>query len=263
MRKAALSAPLYISLAWSLIISYQLLTQTAVYSLVHFLKIFSPSAGEFIISRISTIVFVHAFAWIFVLSSVIPSIILGKGRSVLLQFFLCLTITFVAVSVEDILTLIMGAEPTAQVQSMAILFQNPLVAGIYLSAPYLIMLYLDIRERRKSKKVEQNLQKTETIHVEETPPAEQKETLITAVPDKNMKAKKSRQNHGMNFLYGASVACFLLALTPLLLDNAFATNILAMAYKPVYVATFAILGTLLLGLGIYSKTPRALESPTT
>jgi hypothetical protein len=260
--KAALTAPLYISIAWSLIISYQLFTQTAVYSLIYFLNIFSPSAGEFIVSRISTIVFVHAFAWIFVVSSVIPSIILGKGRSVLLQFFLCLTITFVAVSVEDILTLIIGAEPTAQVQNMAILFQNPLVAGIYLSAPYLIMLYLDIRERRKSKKRDENLQETETIRVKEIPPAEQKETLITAVPGKSMKAKESRRNRGMNFLYGASVACFLLAFTPLLLDNAFAMNILAMAYKPVYVATFAVLGTLLLGLGIYSKTPCALESPT-
>jgi hypothetical protein len=260
--KAALTAPLYISIAWSLIISYQLFTQTAVYSLIYFLSIFSPSAEEFIISRISTIVFVHTFAWIFVLSSVIPSIILGKGRSVLLQFFLCLTITFVAVSVEDILTLIMGAAPTAQVQNLAFLFQNPLVAGVYLSAPYLIMLYLDISERRKGKKEEENLQETETIHVKETPPAEQQETLITAVPDKNMKTRKSRQDRGMNFLYGAAVACFLLSFTPSLLENAFATNILAMAFKPVYVATLTIIGTLLLGLGIYSKTPRPLESPT-
>ncbi len=157
----------------------------------------------------------------------------------------------------------MGAEPAAQVQNMAILFRNPLGAGIYLSAPYLIMLYLDIRERRNGKKDEENLQETETIQVIETPPTEQKETLITAVPHKNMKTKKSQQDRGMNFLYGASAVCFLLAFTPLLLDIAFATNILAMTYKPVYVATSAILGILLLGLGIYSKTPRVLESPTT
>ena len=262
MGKAALTAPLYISVAWSLIISYQLFTQTAVYSLIYFLGIFSPSAGAFIVSRISTIVFVHTFAWIFVLSSVIPSIILGKGRSVLLQFFLCLTITFVAVSVEDILALIMGAEPTAQLQNMAFLFRNPLGAGIYLSAPYLIMLYLDIRERRTGKKDEENLQETETIHIKEAPPAIQKEVLTTAIPRKNSKTTKSKQDRGMNFLYGASAVCFLLAFTPLLLDIAFATNILAVAYRPVYVATSAILGILLLGLGIYSETPRVLESPT-
>lgn len=124
------------------------------------------------------------------------------------------------------------------------------------------MLYLDIGERRKSKEEEENLQETETIHVKEPPPAEQQETLITAVPDKNMKTRKSRQDRGMNFLYGAAVACFLLAFTLPLLENAFATNILAMAFKPVYVATLTIIGTLLLGLGIYSKTPRPLESPT-
>ena len=156
----------------------------------------------------------------------------------------------------------MGAEPTAQVQNLAILFQNPIVAGTYLSAPYLIMLYLDIRERRKSKKEEEDLQETETIHAE-TAPAEQKETMITAVPDRKMQAKKSRQNHGMNFLYGASVACFLLAFTPLLLDSALATDIMGMTYKPVYAATFTVLGTLLLGLGIYSKTLPVLESSTT
>ena len=94
---AMLMVPLYISVAWRLIITYQLFTQTAVYSFTDYLGNVLPSLGGLLNTRIDTVVFIHTFAWIFVLASVVPSIILGKGRSILLQFFLCLTLTFVAI----------------------------------------------------------------------------------------------------------------------------------------------------------------------
>ena len=102
------------------------------------------------IPRIETVVFIHAFAWIFVLASVIPSAILGKGRSVLLQFFLCLTLTLVAVSVEAVFTFILGADTRMEVQALSGVFMNPVIASLYLSAPYVLMLYLDIRSRREN-----------------------------------------------------------------------------------------------------------------
>jgi hypothetical protein len=67
-------APLYISVAWTLMISYQLFTQTAVVTVVTSISTFWPSAiSAWLYARVETIVFIHAFAWIFVLSSVIPS----------------------------------------------------------------------------------------------------------------------------------------------------------------------------------------------
>ena len=102
------------------------------------------------IPRIETVVFIHAFAWIFLLASVIPSAILGKGRSVLLQFFLCLTLTLVAVSVEAVFTFILGADTRMEVQALSGVFMNPVIASLYLSAPYVLMLYLDIRSRREN-----------------------------------------------------------------------------------------------------------------
>lgn len=96
-------------------------------------------------------VFIHAFAWIFVLSSVIPSVILGKGRGVLVQFFLCLTLVFVAFLVEETLTFMMGIQPIRQLGTLLTWLQNPIFAGAYLSVPYLFMLYLDIHSRRKRK----------------------------------------------------------------------------------------------------------------
>jgi hypothetical protein len=149
--KATFTAPLYVCVAWTLIISYQFFTQTAVNSVVTSLNVFWPSVGGWLISRIDTMVFIHAFAWIFVLSSVIPSVILGKGRSVLVQFFLCLTLVLVAMLVEDALTLMMGRQPIYQLGSLLMWLQNPILAGAYLSVPYLSMFYLDIRSKKKNK----------------------------------------------------------------------------------------------------------------
>jgi len=205
-----------------------------------------------LISRIDTIVFIHAFAWIFVLSSVIPSIILGKGRSVLLQFFLCLTVTFVAVSVEDILTLMIGTQPAAQLQTFSVLFQNPLIAGIYLSAPYVSMLYLDIRSRRKSEKEEP--QETETVILEEVTPTEQEvscnatssETKITNGANL-FSADKSKTS----FLYGTAALCFVLALVTFWFDKIIISSLLTQSYTLLYVMVFTCLGLVLTVLGHY------------
>ncbi|MCK4223292.1 hypothetical protein KAX01_03255 [Candidatus Bathyarchaeota archaeon] len=180
MGKVAITAPLYISVAWSLIVSYQLFTQTAVYSVVSFLDSFWGSASQLLIPRIATIVFIHAFAWIFVLSSVIPSILLGKSRSVLLQFFLCLTLTLVATSVEGMLMFMMGNSPVIQVEALSPLFQNPILAGIYLSVPYILMLYLDIHSRRSGKTEAEKSETTvlDDVAVDEEDVASEEEVLL-------------------------------------------------------------------------------------
>lgn len=153
MGKAAIAAPLYLSFAWSLMISYQLFTQTAVTTVTGYINMLWPSIGTWLSSRIDTIIFIYAFAWVFVLSSVIPSVILGKGRSVLIQFLVCLTLTFVAFVIQDALTAY-AAKPIEQLFSLAVVFQNPIIAVSYLLMPYILMLMLDIRSRRKQKKEE-------------------------------------------------------------------------------------------------------------
>jgi len=100
--KSALVTPLYISVAWIMLVSYQLFTQKAVDSVVHIIAAFWPSIGRWMIAHMGVTVFMHAFAWVFVLSSLIPSVILGKERSTLIQFLVCLTSAFVAVSFTDI-----------------------------------------------------------------------------------------------------------------------------------------------------------------
>ncbi len=148
MGKATILTPLYISVAWTLMISYQFFTQTTVTAVTDYINIYTPLIGGWLVSRLDMIVFIHSFAWIFLLSSAIPSLILGKERGVLAQFGLCLTLAFLAFIIQDVvrdlgngaLEKILGLEP---------LFQNPALAVAYLSLPYVLMIGVDIRNKRK------------------------------------------------------------------------------------------------------------------
>lgn len=274
--KAVLTAPLYISIAWSMIISYQLFTQTAVYSVVNFLSNLWMPLANLLASNLHMIVFIHTFAWIFVLSSVIPSAIIGRERSIFLQFVLCLTVALVAVSIEDILTLVIGVNPASQMQNLFVWFRNPLIAGIYLSAPYLFMLFLDLRSRRKKQMSEEG-----KIGVPEMEYSEQ--SIDTMLPIKSAQgesragntATKGRESETdqvpqtertrrVNFLHGTSIICFLLALFTFLSSNTLPLSTLTIPYKLIYPAVLTILAIILLVLGFeFSKIQRQEIMPIT
>jgi hypothetical protein len=159
--KAVFVTPLYLSVAWTLMISYQLFTETAVTTLVTQINTLIPSVGFWLSSRVDMVVFVYAFAWVFVLSSVIPSILLGKERSVLVQFFVCLTLTFLAFAVVDVMEIYAGAS-LAQLLNFAFVFSNPILAALYLSLPYVVMIGLDVKSRRRNKAKKESGELTET-----------------------------------------------------------------------------------------------------
>ncbi|MEM3442655.1 MAG: hypothetical protein QXM86_02170, partial [Candidatus Bathyarchaeia archaeon] len=123
MGKTAIITPLYISIAWTLLLSYQLFTQTAVTTVVDYIQTLSPEIGVWLARRIDILVFVHSFAWIFLLSSAIPSVLLGKQRGVLVQFVVCLTLTFLAFIIKDLLA-VYELEPVNQMLSLYVIFQN-------------------------------------------------------------------------------------------------------------------------------------------
>ncbi len=151
MGKASILTPLYISVAWILITSYQFFTQTTVTTITTYIYPYLPTIGTWMASNLDIIIFIHSFAWIFLLSSAIPSIILGKNRGVLAQFSVCLTLTFMAFVIQDALV---GFSNGAldQILGLAPLFHNPLLAGAYLSLPYLLMMGFDIRGRQRQKR---------------------------------------------------------------------------------------------------------------
>jgi hypothetical protein len=145
--KAAFLTPLYLSFSWVLTVSYQLFTDTAVKSLAIYVNLWNQNAGTWLNSNIQTVVFIYAFTWIFVLSSVIPSAILGKERSVIIQYTVVLILTLLAFYMADILQVAAGIQ-VKDLLNASTLLTNPIIAAFYLAVPYLFMIGLDIRVRR-------------------------------------------------------------------------------------------------------------------
>jgi hypothetical protein len=150
--KATILTPLYISVAWTLMTSYQLFTETTVTTVTKYINIYLPTIGAWLISKLDMIVFIHSFAWIFLLSSVIPALLLGKERGVLIQFGVCLTLAFFAFVIQDAVATGLGNGALDQILGLAPLFNNPVLAATYLLLPYLLMLAFDIQGKRKKEK---------------------------------------------------------------------------------------------------------------
>jgi hypothetical protein len=146
--KATLLAPFYISVAWMLMTSYQLFTQIIVDTIITFISNYLPTIGAWMFSRIDLIVFIHSFAWIFLLSSFIPAVLLGKERCALVQFSLCLTLAVLAYVIQGAVA-DMSNGPLDQILGLGNLFRNPALAITYMSSPYLLMAWFDIHSKRR------------------------------------------------------------------------------------------------------------------
>ncbi len=145
---------MYLSISWILTVSYQLFTDTAVKSVASYANLWLPSAGTWINSNVQTLVFIYAFTWIFVLSSVIPSAILGKHRGVLVQYIVVLILTLLAFFMADVLQIVGGIQINDLLSASNIL-TNPILAIVYLAVPYIFMVVLDFRSRRAARGIKQ------------------------------------------------------------------------------------------------------------
>jgi hypothetical protein len=168
--KITLLTPLYLSISWILTVSYQLFTDTAVKTLTIYIQTLSPNLAAWLNTRIETVVFIYAFTWIFLLSSVIPAVLLGGAKSVLIQYFVCLTIAFLALSVQNILQTYGGIE-IQRLFSVAIFLNNPFLSVAYLAIPYIVMLGIDIHARRNRQKA--NVVSEEKLNKKENAPPAQ------------------------------------------------------------------------------------------
>lgn len=146
--KATLLTPVYVSVAWTLMTTYQLFTEITVNTITASITGMLPVVGEWLTTRIDLIVFIHSFAWIFLLSSFIPAVLLGKQRGVLMQFFVCLTLAVLANVVQGAVADV-GGGPIDQILGLAPLFRNPLLATVYMSLPYVMMAWFDFRGKRQ------------------------------------------------------------------------------------------------------------------
>jgi len=111
--------------------------------------------------RIDRIEFMYSFAWIWVMTSLIPSLIL-KRKSALLQFVVVLALTFLAVEFESVLSFVVGGEFVEQIFRVAVWLGNPWLATLYLLSPFLVILSVDLYERRKKKLEEKSQLSSQT-----------------------------------------------------------------------------------------------------
>jgi hypothetical protein len=162
--RASVTALLYLSISWVLTISYQLLTATAVTTIAVGIASIWPAASVWLSTNIETIAFVYAFTWIFVLSSVIPSIIVGKERGFISQYVVVLILSLLAFFMPDILLGVAGVNFNEMVVNLAI-FQNPIVAVVYLSVPYLFMIGIDWRSKAIARRAKQEKFVTDYVNV--------------------------------------------------------------------------------------------------
>ena len=148
MGKAVVATPVYLSFAWTLMITHQLFTETAVKTLMKEIVYHWPNIGSWLNNRVDLVVFIYAFSWVFVLSSVIPSLILGKERPVFVQFLVVLSLTLSTLIIQDVLVIYTGIQ-VERIFRLAVFLRDPLDATIFLFFPYILMLSIDIFERRK------------------------------------------------------------------------------------------------------------------
>lgn len=143
----------YLVLAWVLMVSYQIFTQTAVASVATALTGPAPTLAAWISSSTDITAFICGFAWMFVLSAVVQSLMFGRERRLSIQFLVSLGLTAAGSVVLGLLN-VAGldlANPTVLSDPFTMLFGNAGFAGFYLTLPFLFMVAIDLRSIRKHK----------------------------------------------------------------------------------------------------------------
>jgi hypothetical protein len=134
-------------------VSYQIFTQTAVASVAASLHGPAPMLAAWISSSTNVTAFICGFAWMFVLSAVVQSLMFGRERRLSIQFLVSLGLTVAGSAMLGLLNWagLDLTNPTVLSGPFTALFGNTVFAGFYLSLPFLFMVAMDLRSMRKHK----------------------------------------------------------------------------------------------------------------
>jgi hypothetical protein len=151
-RKIILTA-VYLTIAWTLMVSYQIFTKTALASVAVGLSGSVPIVALWLNTSSDLVVFICGFAWMFVLSAMVSTLMFGKERRLSIQFLVSLVLTIAG---STLLGALGGvgldlSDPYMLSSPFTWIFGNGLFAGFYLALPFIFMLVLDIRALRKRK----------------------------------------------------------------------------------------------------------------
>ncbi len=153
MARKVIVTVVYLIAAWALMVSYQFFTQTALTAVAGSLAGSVPVVAGWISSRLDLASFICSFAWMFVLSAMVASLMFGKERRLSMQFLVSLGLTLAGSAVLGLLS-----EAGLDISNPAVLsrpfdavFGNPYFAVFYLALPFIFMVVMDLRVMRKKK----------------------------------------------------------------------------------------------------------------
>ena len=136
----------YLVLAWVLMVSYQIFTQSALATVTSSLGGSLPVLASWINSKADLTIFICSFAWMFVLSSLISIFMFGKERRLTIQFLVSLALTLTGSALLGLLHVV-GLDlsnPSVLSQPFTLLFGNVFFAFFYLALPFIFMVAVDL-----------------------------------------------------------------------------------------------------------------------
>jgi hypothetical protein len=136
----------YLILAWVLMVSYQIFTQTALTTVTFSLGGSIPALASLINSKADLTIFICSFAWMFVLSSLIAILMFGKEKKLTIQFIVSLALTLTGSALLGLLhiTGLDLSNPNVLSQPFTLLFSNVFFAFFYLALPFIFMVAVDL-----------------------------------------------------------------------------------------------------------------------
>jgi hypothetical protein len=144
---------IYLVSAWVLMVSYQIFTKSALSTFASALSGSVPSVALWINSNASAAIFVCSFAWMFVLSAVISTIMFGRERRLTIQFLVSLALTLMGSALLSALNLagLDLSNPNVLSSPASMLFGNVFFAFFYLALPFIFMVAVDLGVMRIKK----------------------------------------------------------------------------------------------------------------
>ena len=135
----------YLALAWVLMVSYQIFTQT-VYTSTLSVEGSIPALASLINSKADLTIFICSIAWMFVLSSLISILMFGRERRRTIQFIVSSALTLTGSALLG-LPHIAGLDlsnPSVLSQPFTLSFSNVFFAFFYLTLPFIFMVAVDL-----------------------------------------------------------------------------------------------------------------------
>ncbi len=134
-------------------VSYQIFTQAALTTVAASLYEAAPAVASWLTSSSEVAGFICSFAWMFVLSAIVSTLMFGRERRLSMQFLVSLALTLVG---STLLGALGGLGMDFSNQNLlsgsaAGVFGNAFFAWFYLALPFIVMLTIDLRAAKKGK----------------------------------------------------------------------------------------------------------------